>query len=247
MFILDCFVIPQGEIPAMPWNNWGDDYTYILVPESAYLTVLLKKMDELLLQNTSDWFASRMEFIIQPIKQIHWDNESRGDVGPKGNINYVYLFLSAALLILVIACFNFMNLSTSRYFNRMKEVGIRKVIGAKQNQILRQFLTETFLIVVISVIISIAAFELLHPVLYNYLDTQIVFESIHLQYLYFIVFSMIIVVGLLAGGYPAFYLSRFKPVEIIKSNFKVGSNKWSFRKILFCYVTIEHESRQPHR
>lgn len=221
-----------NQYPEKPWNHWGDDFTYLLLPDNVDLKALAQKMNDLLLQNTDEWFASRMKLIIQPLKEIHWDIEARGDLGPKGNKNYIYLFLSAALLILFIACFNFMNLSTSHYFKRMKEVGIRKVIGARQNQLIKQFLTESLLIVILSVIISIAIFEIIHPFLYSYLESTFVLESIHFEYLYAVTIGLILFAGVLTGGYPAFYISRLKPVEILKKNSQSMTANVSLRKIL---------------
>jgi putative ABC transport system permease protein len=221
-----------NQYPQKPWNHWGDDFTYLLLPDDVDLKALAQKMNDLLLKNTDEWFASRMKLIIQPINEIHWDIEARGDIGPKGNKNYIYLFLSAALLILFVACFNFMNLSTSHYFKRMKEVGIRKVIGARQNQLIKQFLTESLFIVLISIIISFASFETVHPFLYSYLNSTLVLESFHFQYLYAIIIGLIIFVGIFTGGYPAFYISRLKPVEILKKKSQFMTANVSFRKIL---------------
>jgi len=215
-----------------PWNTWGDDLTYILLSDKTAANSLIPKLDDLLLKNAGEWLASRMEFVIQPLSDIHWDSEIRGDIGPKGNIMYIYIFLSAAIFVLIIACFNFMNLSTSRYLTRVKEVGIRKVIGAKRNQLVKQFLLESFLITILAILIGVALFELLHTTLYEYLNSAIVFGSFHFKYLYMIVVGMILCIGLLAGGYPALFLSKFKPVEIIKSESVSSQEKLSFRKIL---------------
>ena len=221
-----------GKEPEQPWNTWGDDLTYVLLAENYTASSLISKLDNLLLKNTGDWFASRMEFVIQPLTDIHWDTETRWDIGPKGNILYIYIFLSAAIFVLIIACFNFMNLSTSRHLIRMKEVGVRKVIGAKRKQLVYQFLLESFLITIIAILIGVALFELLHTTLYEYLGSTITLGTFHFKYLYAIVIGMILCVGLFAGGYPALFLSKFKPVEIIKSDGVNSREKLSFRTIL---------------
>ncbi len=219
-----------------PWNNWGDDLTYILIKENVDINFLIKKLDDLLLENTSEWFASRMDFHVQPLSDIHWDTEVRWDIGPKGNIMYVYVFLSAAIFVLIIACFNFMNLSTSRYLDRMREVGIRKVIGANRRQLIIQFLLESFMITIFAILIGVALFELLHFLLYEYLDSRMVYSAFHFKYLYVIIITMIICVGLFAGGYPALFLSKFKSVEIMKRSTSGSYEKFSFRKI---FVVIQ--------
>jgi putative ABC transport system permease protein len=224
--------IALDQYPDNPWNHWGNDLTYILVPEDTDLSGLAQKMNDLVVKNAGKWFSTQMNLYLQSLNQIHWESEIRGDLGPKGDINYVYIFMSAALLILIIACFNFMNLSTSRNFRRMKEIGIRKVIGAKRNQLVKQFLTESFLIIFISIISSIALFEFVSPYLYRYLATNNVFETVQVHYIYLFIIGMLIIVGIIAGGYPALYLSKFKPIEIILHNRQTVSAKYSFRKTL---------------
>ena len=221
-----------GKIPDKPWNHWGTDLTYVLLKKNATTNSLIKKMAELLLKNTGEWHTSRMDFVVQHLSDIHWDRESRGDIGAKGNKMYVYIFLTAALFILIIACFNFMNLSTSRYLDRMKEIGVRKVVGAGRGQLIKQFLTESFLVAIISIIIGVILFELIHSVLYSYLDSRAMLEVINFNYFYAIVSGMILIVGLFAGGYPALFLSRFRPVEIMKRGKVNGNVKFSFRNIL---------------
>lgn len=220
-----------GKESEQPWNSWGDDLTYILLKENAKPSSLVAKITDLVSQNAGEWLTSRMKFDIQPLSKIHWDRETRGDIGPKGNILYIYIFLSAAIFVLIIACFNFMNLSTSRYLDRMKEVGIRKVIGAKRNQLVKQFLLESFLITLLAILIGAALFELLHTTLYDYLNTKFVLGAFHFKYLYGMLSGMILCVGLLAGAYPALFLSKFKPIEAMR-NKEIVTEKLSFRQIL---------------
>ncbi|MFQ5676784.1 MAG: hypothetical protein ACE5G1_12875 [bacterium] len=113
----------MGQKVDDPWGSWGDDFTYVLMRKDALVQPFVEKVDALLLENTSEWFASRMDFIVQPLTDIHWNAELRGDIGAKGNRLYVYIFLSAAILVLLVASFNFMNLSTARYLDRIKDGG----------------------------------------------------------------------------------------------------------------------------
>lgn len=221
-----------GEYPDKPWNVWGDDYNYIVLKENVPAENIHEKLNRLLIKNAGDWYRGRMDLIPQPLSAIHWDNESRGDIGPKGNYLYVYLFLSASILVLLIACFNFMNLSTSRYVDRMKEVGVRKVVGANRQQLIYQFLVESTLVALIAATIGIYLFILLNKSLYALLNIEFVVSSSHAIYLYGIIVLLVLVVGLFAGGYPAFFLSRFRPVDIIKSGFWGVKNKLSFRHVL---------------
>ena len=221
-----------GEYPEKPWNVWGDTHNYMLLEENASVGNIHEILNSLLIKNAGDWYRGRMDLIPQPLSAIHWDNESRGDMGPKGNYLYVYLFLSASILVLLIACFNFMNLSTSRYTDRMKEVGVRKVVGANRRQLIHQFLVESTLVALMATAIGIYLFILLNKSLYALLNIEFVIGSSHTIYLYGIIVLLVCVVGLFAGGYPAFFLSRFRPVDIIKSGFRGVRKKLSFRHAL---------------
>ena len=221
-----------GQYPSEPWTQWGDNLVYFVLRENSSLEGVADKINAMLNQNTGDWFTNKMDLVLQPLAKIHWDTESRGDIGPKGNIVYVYLFLSAAILVLAIACFNFMNLSTSRYLDRMKEVGVRKVVGASRKQLIRQFLTESLLVAVVSMVFGVLLFHVLYSSLYAYLDAPFGFNLSHFIDLYAIVFVMILIVGFLAGSYPAWFMSRFHPADIMnKKNVRSGS-RLSFRNVL---------------
>ncbi|MFQ5753008.1 MAG: ABC transporter permease, partial [bacterium] len=219
-----------GNYPESPWNQWGDTFTYILLRENTNISLLQKKLQELLKQNTGEWFTSRMEFVVQPLTAIHWDRQSRGDIGPKGNKMYVTVFLSASFLVLLIACFNFVNLTTSRFLDRMKEVGVRKVIGANRKHLIRQFLIESFLVTILSLAFAMVLFELLHSMLNDYLGTFIFLQSAHFQTLLILLLGMLLVVGLFAGGYPALFLSKFKPVDIMKGSTAATPKRLAMRK-----------------
>ncbi len=221
-----------GKYPEKPWNVWGDTFNYIRLKENVSVANIHEKLNSLLIRNAGDWYRGRMDLIPQPLSAIHWDNESRGDLGPKGNYLYVYLFLSASILVLLIACFNFMNLSTSRYVDRMKEVGVRKVVGANRRQLIHQFLVESTLVALLAAAIGIYLFILLNKSLYALLNIEFVVGSSHMLSLYGIIVLLVCVVGLVAGGYPAFFLSRFRPVDIIKSGLWGVKNKLSFRYAL---------------
>jgi putative ABC transport system permease protein len=220
------------EYPSQPWTQWGDDLTYFVLKENSSLDSVADKVNALLTQNTGEWFTKKMDLVMQPLSKIHWDTESRGDVGAKGNIVYVYLFLSAAILVLAIACFNFMNLSTSRYLDRMKEIGIRKVVGANRKQLIRQFLIESLLVTTISMVFGVLLFNILYSSLYSYLGAPFGFSVSLFQNLYAIVVLMVLLVGLLAGSYPAWFMSRFHPADIINKRATKGTARVSFRNVL---------------
>lgn len=221
-----------GKYPEQPWTQWGDDLTYFVLRENSSVEAVADKINTILNQNTGEWFTIKMDLVLQPLSKIHWDTEYRGDIGAKGNIVYVYLFLSAAILVLVIACFNFMNLSTSRYLDRMKEVGVRKVVGASQKQLIRQFLTESLLVTVVSMTFGVLLFNFLYSSLYSYLDAPFGFSISHFVNLYAIVILLILIVGFLAGSYPAWFMSRFHPADVMNKRVFKGTSSVSFRNVL---------------
>ena len=116
----------MGNSTDQPWNSWGDDLTYILMKKNTSVSSIIPKLNQLLSKNAGEWLSSRMKFDIQPLNNIHWETTTRGDIGPKGNKTYIYIFMSAAIFVLLIACFNFLNLSISQYMGRIKLQVLKK-------------------------------------------------------------------------------------------------------------------------
>ena len=218
-----------NRIAEQPWDTWGDDFTYFLLRNNSSVAPCAEKREKLLRDNAGENFASWMDFIIQPLADIHWNAELRGDIGPKGNRLYVSIFLAAAILVLLIASFNFMNLSTARYRVRMKEVGIRKVAGASRGQLVSQFLGESFLLTGLSLVIALGLFKIVAPRLYVWMNTMIEFDLVFLLKFWQLIVVLFLVVGFFAGSYPALLLSKFNPVETLKKNAGGTSLRLSFR------------------
>ena len=221
-----------GQMSEQPWNQWGEDLTYVLLSSNESAASIIPELNDLLIENTGEWLASRMKLEMQPLLQIHWNTETRGDIGPKGNRTYVYLFLSAAILILIIACFNYLNLSVSQYLGRITEVAIRKTAGARRNQLVLQFLTETMMIVIISSLLAVFIFQQFYSDLYSFLNTAYVITDRHVIILVTLVLLIIITVGLAAGIYPALYISKLKPIEILRKETFGLESRITFRKLL---------------
>ncbi|HWJ26432.1 MAG TPA: FtsX-like permease family protein, partial [Flavisolibacter sp.] len=159
-----------------------------------------------------------------------------GEIGINGDITYVYVFAGVAIFILLIACFNFTNLSTARSLTRAKEVGLRKVVGADKKQLFLQFLSETTLFAFIASLFALAIAWMVLP-LFNQLsgrELSIDFNKDHSLLL--VLLLLVAAVGLLAGLYPAAVLSAFKPIEVLKGKFIRSSKGVSFRKVL---VTLQ--------
>jgi len=173
---------------------------------------------------------------LQPLTTIHLHSNLTGELAANSDITYVYVFAGVALFILLIACFNFTNLSTARSLTRAKEVGLRKVVGAARTQLLRQFLGETVLVAVISLILAIGIASLVLPV-FNQLSERKLSIDFSTNYPLIIVLILLVgTVGVLAGLYPAVVLSSFKPVEVLKGKFSRAGKGAAFRTVL---VTLQ--------
>ena len=221
-------------------TNWGNNafYTYLLMPdnydpkklEAQFPAFLNRHMSENgnATYKTSDWtFLS-----LRKLTDIHLYSHKDSEIEENGDIKRVYIFSAIALFILLIACINYMNLSTARSSLRAKEIGVRKVIGAGKAELTIQFLSESVLLCGIAAILSFLFVYLALPWLNNLSDQSLSFSTL-LQWKIIILLLLVpFVVGILAGIYPALFLSSFQPVKVLKGVFKAGNKTLSFRKAL---------------
>lgn len=180
-------------------------------------------------------------FSLFPMKDIHLYSNKIGEREPNGDIKYVYIFSAIAAFVLILACINFMNLTTARSANRAKEVGIRKVMGAYRQNLVWQFMSEAFLITISAILIAFLASSLLLQPFNELTGKEIALEK--LVSIDFIIIGIIVmlVVGFFAGSYPSLYLSKFKPVDVLKgkvSSGMKGSKLRSFLVVLQFSVSI---------
>jgi len=173
---------------------------------------------------------------LQPLTAIHLHSHLTGEIGTNGDIVYVYVFACVALFILLIACFNFTNLTTAKSIARAKEVGLRKVVGANKKQLLLQFLSETTLLALIALCIAVALAYIILPVFNQLSGRALTIDFSNNYSLWIVLIFLVIGVGLLAGLYPAVVLSAFKPIEVLKGKFIKSNKGVSFRKVL---VTLQ--------
>lgn len=155
-------------------------------------------------------------YYLQPVSDIHLKSHLEAEFEPNGNITYIYIFLSIAIFIVALAAVNFINLATARSTERAKEVGIRKVLGSEKKQLVSQFIIESVMVSVVSIVLGLLIVYLILPPFNNYLDKQIDLMSFTtpLNIGLIVIFSFAL--GLIAGIYPAFVLSSFKPVVVLK-------------------------------
>jgi putative ABC transport system permease protein len=233
----------QGDNDQWLSNNW---HSYILVRPGVdraflqsrvdatvnkYLGLQLQQMLHTSIQDMQHQGAHFM-YHLMPLEAIHLRSTKDYEMEPNGDINTVYIFSFIAILILVIACVNFMNLSTARSANRAKEVGIRKVAGSTKGDLITQFLTESVLLSFFSLLLALGIALLLLP-MFN----QLAGKELHASSLFSLRFLSLLVllvflVGCLAGSYPAFYLSSFQPILVLKGKVASGLKGSLLRSVL---------------
>ena len=175
-----------------------------------------------------------IKYHYQPLTDIHLRSNLAIELSPNGSIQYVWIFSAAALFILLIACVNFMNLSTARSSIRAKEIGVRKVLGSMRSNLINQFLVESVLMAGLAFLVGILLAQLALPYYNNLADKQLILPFASLPFWGIALLSML-GVGLLAGSYPAFYLSAFKPIKTLSGKFLEKGGNLSLRNGLVVF------------
>ncbi len=199
-------------------NTWL--YNYVKISDKVNINELNQKTASLFDSKFPDQYRNSQEFKarFQQVSDIHFASELIYDFESNASKEAVYLYSTIAALILIIACINFMNLVTARFSVRQREIGMRKVLGAGKNQLIFQFLGESFIYTLFSLIISIILIETVMPYYNNFIGRPLALNLIDNTALSLFIFSLTIFVGLFAGSYPSFVLSRHKPNQVLKSN-----------------------------
>lgn len=177
--------------------------------------------------------GNSVEYKLQPLADIHLHSDLIGEFKPNGSIQYVFLFSGLAGFILILACINFMNLSTARSVKRAKEVGIRKTLGSLRKQLVAQFFTESILLCLFSFLIALLIVELTLPFFSNLSGTNLVSNYFSNTNLILAIAGIVLVTGLLSGSYPAVMLSGFQPVKVLKGVLDKGTSR--FRSLLVVF------------
>lgn len=216
-------------------------YTYLQLREGTPPEVLEARFEGFLDQYIGEATTSRGYYYVpflQPIEDIYLDGDMVAQLQPVGDMTYIYMFSIIALFVLVIACINFMNLATARSTMRAKEVGLRKVVGAHRSQLISQFLSESILISLVAFLLAVLLARLVLPVFYNYLGkTWVIDYARDLP----ILLSLLLVglaVGIFSGSYPAFVLSRFRPVQVLRGLLPKSTGGVFLRKGLVVFQFI---------
>jgi putative ABC transport system permease protein len=225
--------IPKQTMEKWTWHQF---YTYVKLKPGANPQQLQNKLQAYMksdIQPTVTQTGSLWSPFFQPLNKIHlYSSDFVYDNAIRGNATYVKALTIVALFILIIACFNFINLATARSFRRAKEIGIRKVVGAERKQLVLQFITETILLAMISVLIAALVTFFIVPFLNNFTGKAIQFNLFTNPALIGLILSGGIIVGMLAGFYPALVLSGFQPIKVLKSMKLTGSGTPWLRQAL---------------
>jgi len=248
------FFVPMIENNGSNDDNWLSENwsTYILLKKNtdakqveAQLNPMMDRhvgpeLKSVINQSLEDFekTGGYVRASLTPLTDIHLHSNKTGELDGNGNAEFVYIFSAIALLILLIACVNFMNLSTARSSNRAKEVGVRKVLGSLKKNLVQQFLTESLLISAIALVLAV----LLAWLLLSYFN-QLAGKDIHSATLFqpemlISLVVLMLIVGLLAGSYPAFFLSSFQPIDVLKGKLAGGFKRSWLRNALVVFQFV---------
>lgn len=222
-----------------PWSKemetpWGSNFsqTFAQIADNADMQKVSAKIKDTKMNNVDDGEKRyKWEVFLQPMSKWNLYNEFKNGINTGGTIRYVWLFGIIGIFVLILACINFMNLSTARSEKRAREVGIRKAIGSMRWQIVRQFFIESYVVVVLAFVLSFMLVYLLLP-LFNDVAGKKMAIPWGNPVFWLISIAFIFITGLLAGSYPALYLSSFQPLKVLKGTFKVGKSASIPRRVL---------------
>ena len=219
--------------PGRFWNIGV--YTFLLLNENSSMQSIHDKFEpfyEKYMKPVGDQINASFDLTSTPLIETHF-KQGLGAELPSGNMAYIYIFSAVALFLLLIAVINYMNMATARSANRAKEVGIRKVVGAYRRQLIRQFLSESIALAIIALVIAILIVVILMPEFNNLSGKNLNFNLYDNPIIFFEVLLIALFTGLLSGSFPAFYLSSFLPVTVLKGSLgKSGKQRGILRKIL---------------
>lgn len=215
--------------------NWGGFgvFTYIQLPEGYDLAKMYKSLEKIVKEKVNPIFEQygiSVKYELQKITDIHLYSKIQDEAEAGGDISYIYIFTAVAAFMLIIACINYMNLATARSTNRSKEVGLRKVMGSSRGKLVLQFVTESIVIASVSLVLSFILIYLLLPAFNTLANKQLPYSYILRLPVLVSLFGMILFIGIVGGSYPAFYLSSFNPVQVLKGKIASKGGNALFRK-----------------
>ncbi len=216
------------------WNNHAMNFYYTLEPDAD--PALVADLTRSIVWDAHESYKDRVAYRLQPLLDIRlYSNHIEWDYAHTGNVTVVLIFSAIAILVLVLACFNFINLSIATSLRRAREIGIKKVLGVSRKQLMLQFIAETFIITLFAMLLALLLAEIFLPALNNLTGKSLSVRLLSDPLLKYMLLSLLILVSLIAGGYPAFVMSRFKAINAMKgaeviTNIKgLRNKKYQFR------------------
>ncbi|MEB2786198.1 ABC transporter permease [Algoriphagus persicinus] len=227
-----------GGQDAFMSNYGGNNFsTYVMLNEGVDYKAFEARLPELIDRHMGEYqsgipASKGTKLFMWPMTDVHLYSNLDSEMEANGNIDYVYVYLAVALFILLIACINFMNLSTARSSMRSMEVGLRKVMGADKSRLIRQFMGESFMMTTISMIFALILVYLFLPTFSNFTGKEFSLNFIQNPEYVLGLVTLVLIVGLVSGSYPALFLSGFSPAKVLKGAFKAGKGHEKFRSVL---------------
>ena len=235
-FMVSLTTLPDSRNPTWISNNY---YTYLLLRKGVNPVEFQRKLDEEYTKYASPQLkavagisleqfrtaGNKFGLVLQPLTSIHLNSNLDYEIEPNGNITYVYIFSAIAIAILLIACINFVNLATARFEKRAKEVGVRKTLGSTRSYLVGQFMSESIMMSIIAVVLAVGIVELLLPFFNQIANKEMSLHPFSNLLSIPVLVCFAVVVGIIAGSYPAFYLSSFHPIDVLRSEFGQGGRK----------------------
>ena len=245
-FLASMETIDDSRSPNFISNNY---HTYFVLTKGASVDDFKDKVQTLLEKyaapqvkkvlgiSLKDFYESggEYEYLLQPITDIHLTSHLRFEHEANGNITYIYIFMIIAIAVLLIACINFVNLASARSLKRAREVGVRKAVGSSRKDLIKQFLTESFFMSLIATGLALFFVQIVLPVFNKFTEKELNIPYFDNIFLFPLFIGIAFLIGLLAGIYPAFFLSSFKPVDVLKGKSvkKQGSTKIQNSLVVF--------------
>jgi len=224
---MECIAPWQLYVMNSPWlkkDNWEQDgfQTYVQIADHASMEKVSHDIRNLKLRNIDKEKAkANPQVFLLPMNKFHLYSDYENGVAVGRNAQFVWMYGIIGVFVLLIACINFMNLATARSEKRAKEVGIRKTIGSLRSQLIKQFMTESFVVVFLAFLLSLVIIQYMLPLFNEVADKKMEFPWNNI-FFWLIGLGFTLITGFIAGSYPAFYLSSFKPIKVLKGTFKAG-------------------------
>ena len=273
-FLCD-FMIPFDCADDIYWEGFSFDrtqsslYTYILIKKNTsaegledklqifadkFISPVIKEYAPMADQIPGGLDSLKFKLFLQPLTKIHLHSHLSSELSANYDIRYIYIFFAIALLVLILACFNFINLSTAFSIRRSKEIGLRKVLGARRKQLVNQFVVEAVVFTFAALILALVITGLTHPLIASVLGHRLSTGTVHPILFMIFLFLICLGVGLASGSYPSFIISAFQPVKSLKGSLPLRS-KNAFRNffvlaqfvittgLIFCTLVISDQLR----